>query len=444
MFDRKSLKEALAAKGIAAGDVVELLTTDGRTVEGVLMPHHEFSDPDVIVIKLPSGYNVGIVPAGVDSVRLISKSDHRDDDRKIRVVGEPGKRRIDDRRVGHELPVISIVSTGGTIASYVDYRTGAVKPAISPDELARSVPELLELSRLRNEILSSILSENMRPGIWTQLAERVADHLNDGSVGCIVPHGTDTMGFSAAALSFALDNLTGPVVFVGSQRSSDRPSSDSTINLMAAAKVCLEADLGEVVVLMHASTDDLSCAIHRGTRVRKCHSSRRDAFESVNEPPLGSVSDSVVSLHEGYVKRCSGKVTASANFDENVVMIQFYPGMSPSRFERFVEGASGVVIGGTGLGHVHQEAIPIIRKLTDDGIPVCITTQCIWGTTDLKVYSTGRDMLSAGVIPLGDMLTETAYVKLSWALGHESDYEKLREIMLSNFRGERSDRRFLR
>ncbi|MEM4262932.1 MAG: Glu-tRNA(Gln) amidotransferase subunit GatD [Thermoplasmata archaeon] len=442
MSDRKGLHEMLEASGIAPGDVIEVTTEGGKIVRGVLMPHHEFSSEDVIVIKLPSGYNIGIVPKNGDSVRLVSKSDKKGESEKTRVVEESGKKRS-GKSIKTRLPEISIVSTGGTIASYVDYRTGAVKPAISPDELARSVPELLEMARPKTEVLYSILSENMRPEIWTHLAEKVADHLNEGSVGCIVPHGTDTMGFSAAALSFSLDNLTGPVVLVGSQRSSDRPSSDSTMNLLAATKVCLESDLGEVVVLMHASTDDSECAIHRGTRVRKCHSSRRDAFKSINEPPLGTVSEGKVTLREGYEKRKQGKVTARAEFDEDVAMIQFYPGMSTSRFEKALEGASGVVIGGTGLGHVHQEAIPIIRRLTGQGIPVCITTQCIWGATDLKVYSTGRDMLLAGAIPLGDMLTETAYVKLSWALGQESEYEKIKEIMVSNLRHELSDRRAL-
>jgi len=442
MSDRKGLQEMLEANGIAAGDTVEVTTEEGKIVRGVLMPHHEFSAEDVIVIKLPSGYNIGIVPKSKDSVRLMSKSDQKGESKKTRMV-EGSERRRNGKGVRTSLPEISIVSTGGTIASYVDYRTGAVKPAISPDELARSVPELLEIARPKTEVLYSILSENMRPKIWTHLAEKVADHLNEGSVGCIVPHGTDTMGFSAAALSFSLENLTGPVVLVGSQRSSDRPSSDSTMNLLAAARVCLESDLGEVVVLMHATTDDSDCAVHRGTRVRKCHSSRRDAFKSINEPPLGTVSGGKVSLREGYERKKHGKVTARAKFHEDVVMIQFYPGMSTARFEKAVEGASGVVIGGTGLGHVHQEAIPAIRRLTGQGIPVCITTQCIWGATDLKVYSTGRDMLLAGAIPLGDMLTETAYVKLSWALGQESEYDRVKEIMVSNLRHELSDRRSL-
>jgi glutamyl-tRNA(Gln) amidotransferase subunit D len=442
MSGKKGIQEMLESRGITAGDTVEVKIEDERSIRGILMPHHEFSADNVIIVKLPNGYNVGIVPEGIDSVRLISKAERKDESKKMRIVEGPGKDR-DRKEADEKLPRISIVSTGGTIASYVDYRTGAVKPAISPDELARSVPELLSMARLKTEVLYSILSENMRPEIWTHLAERVADHLNEGSVGCIIPHGTDTMGFSAAALSFALDNLTGPVVLVGSQRSSDRPSSDSTINLLAAARVCVDSDLGEVVVLMHERTDDSDCAIHRGTRVRKCHSSRRDAFKSINEPPLGRVSNGAITLREGYEKRRHGKVTARAKFDENVVMIQFYPGMSISRFEKSVEDATGIVIAGTGLGHVHQEAIPTIRRLTEKGIPVCITTQCIWGTTDLKVYSTGRDMLLAGAIPLGDMLTETAYVKLSWVLGHESRYDKVRELMLSNLRHEFSDRRFL-
>jgi glutamyl-tRNA(Gln) amidotransferase subunit D len=443
MSGKTDLERALESKGIEPGDTVEIVSSDGRTLQGVLMPHHEFSDEGVVTVKLKSGYNVGVRPGGGDAIKLIERADRKAAKEKAKIVSSAGHPGTDVKGSSQVLPVLSIVSTGGTIASYVDYRTGAVKPAITADELARSVPELASVCSPKTEVLYSVLSENMRPENWRNLAERVAAHLNDGSRGCIVPHGTDTMGYTGAALSFSLSGLTGPVVLVGSQRSSDRPSSDSTLNLLSAARVCTESDLGEVVVLMHSTTDDRVCAIHRGTRVRKCHSSRRDAFESVNEPPIGFVEEEGVVLQLNHDRRGAGKVQVDAKFDEGVAMLNFYPGLTASKLKKYAEGASGVIIAGTGLGHVHQELIPEIGRLTREGVPVCITTQCIWGSSNLNVYSTGRDMLKAGAIPLGDMLSETAYVKLSWVLGHTDDVGKCREMMLTNMRREIGERRSL-
>jgi len=444
MSGKTALERALESKGIQPGDSVEVISSDGRVVQGVLMPHHEFSDDSVITVKLKSGYNVGVSPRDADAVRLMERADRKTAGEKAKIATSTDAAGAGGRGATTTgLPQVSIVSTGGTIASYVDYRTGAVKPAITADELARSVPELASLCSPRTEVLYSVLSENMRPENWHNLAEKVAAHLNDGSRGCIIPHGTDTMGYTGAALSFSLSDLTGPVVLVGSQRSSDRPSSDSTLNLLSAARLCMDSDLGEVVVLMHATTDDRRCAVHRGTRVRKCHSSRRDAFESVNEPPMGSVEDGCIVFHGEYDRRSAGKVRVDAKFDEGVAMLNFYPGLTAQKLKKYAEGASGVIMAGTGLGHVHQELIAEIGRLTSDGVPVCVTSQCIWGSVNLNVYSTGRDMLKAGAIPLGDMLSETAYVKLSWVLGHIDDIGKCREMMLTDMRREMGKRRSL-
>lgn len=438
MLGKDPLEDVLRTKGIAPGDYVEVASSDGRVVRGVLMPHHEFSGADILTVKLDNGYNVGVRPGGEGSISLIKKADQKPADARAKVMASVQHKASEG---GEPLPQVSIVSTGGTIASYVDYRTGAVKPAITADELARSVPELTKVCSPRPEVLYSVLSENMRPENWRNLAERVADHLNGGSRGCIVPHGTDTMGYTSAALSFSLTDLTGPVVLVGSQRSSDRPSSDSTLNLLSAVQLCVSSDLGEVVVLMHATPDDDRCSVHRGTRVRKCHSSRRDAFESVNEPPIGFVKDNGVVLDREHERRGCGKVKVDGRFDEGVAMLNFYPGLTAPKLRKYADGASGLIIAGTGLGHVHQDLIREIARLTGEGVPVCITTQCIWGSANLNVYSTGRDMLKAGAIPLGDMLSETAYVKLSWVLGHTKDAGKCREMMLTNMRREIGERR---
>lgn len=430
MLEEKNGHSSAGSKAMEPGDLIEVVDDDGRIIRGILMPHHEFSQKDIITLKLGSGYNIGVRPRDPDSVVLISKAEPKNTKNRD-IPSDPSKKTI------------SVLSTGGTIASYVDYRTGAVHPAISAEELVFSVPELVELCNVNAEVLYSVLSENMRPENWAHLAEKTAEHLNSGSIGVIIPHGTDTLGFTAAALAFSLSNLTGPVVLAGSQRSSDRPSSDATGNLLSAAHLCVESDLAEVVVLMHSTTDDGLFTVHRGTRVRKVHSSRRDAFQSINESELARISDDQITFNSDYSKRNSGRIELDARFDSDVVLIQFYPGLSSKRFSSMVKDATGVVIAGTGLGHVSDEIISQIKILTASNVPVCVTTQCIWGATNLNVYSTGRDMISAGAIPLGDMLSETALVKLSSALGRTKEMEKIREIMLSNQRHEIADRRFI-
>lgn len=439
MSERKQIDTALAEKGIRPGDEIEYTQADGQTIRGILMPHHEFSRDDILVVKLSSGYNIGIKVEDPDAVR---KAPGSPDTRRSNI-GFKGVREMKVSAPQNSGDTVSIISTGGTIASYVDYRTGAVHPAVSAEELASSVPELSKICNIETEMLYSILSENMKPENWTHISEAVAKHLGSGSRGVIVPHGTDTMGFTAAALSFSLSNLPGPVVLVGSQRSSDRPSSDASLNILSAARLCISSDLGEVVVLMHESTNDDACAIHRGTRVRKNHSSRRDAFESVNEAPLGRVSGIEITLRKNRDRRRDGEVTVESAFDDKVVLIHSYPGLSRENFSAYTEGAHGVVVAGTGLGHVSEEIIPGIADLSKRGIPVCMTTQCLWGSTNISVYSTGRDLLSAGAIPLGDMLPETAYVKLCWVLGQTGEMDRVRSLMVSNLKHEISDRRFL-
>jgi glutamyl-tRNA(Gln) amidotransferase subunit D len=249
------------------------------------------------------------------------------------------------------------------------------------------------------------------------------------------------MGFTAAALSFMLRNLTGPVVCVGSQRSSDRPSSDATMNLLAATRLCVDSDLGEVVVVMHGEPSDSYCLVHRGTKVRKMHSSRRDAFRSVNIPPIGRVEGPELNLSGPFLKRSSGPVEVRDKIDGRASLLYFYPGFEEEHFDLIAEHVKGVVIAGTGLGHVSEPIIRSIKKAVDRGVHVVATTQCLSGSVNLNVYSTGRDMISAGALPVGDMLPETAYVKLMWAMGQASDHEGVRKLMLTNVAGEMTDRR---
>jgi glutamyl-tRNA(Gln) amidotransferase subunit D len=221
---------------------------------------------------------------------------------------------------------------------------------------------------------------------------------------------------------------------VGSQRSSDRPSSDASMNLLAAARVAANTDLGEVVVVMHETSDDARCAIHRGVRVRKMHTSRRDAFQSINVPPLGTVDGDHVTLTGAYRKATKGPVRADAEWDEEVSMILSYPGLWPNHIEDVVLKATVIV--GTGLGHIARRCLPGIEAVLKRGAYVVMASQCINGRVNMNVYSTGRDLLQMGVLPAEDMLPEVAYIKLMWILGHTSDPKKVRELFLTNLVGE--------
>ena len=419
----QSLKDA----GIEVGDEMEILK-NRRTYRGVLMPHHDFSDPAIVTLKLSSGYNIGLELGSESEVRLVSKKESKNAVERSMPI-DPSKKKV------------AFLSTGGTIASYVDYRTGAVHPAKSAEELVFSVPELLDLCDVEARVLYSIYSENMSATHWQELAKAAADELNAGASGVIIPHGTDTMGFTSAALSFMLKCLTGPVVCVGSQRSSDRPSSDATMNLLAATRICVDADLAEVVVVMHGDTSDDHCVAHRGTKVRKMHSSRRDAFKSVNTEPVARIEGGRVVLAGEHVGRGDGPVEVRSNMNSRVSMLHFYPGFEPEHFDMIAGEVDGIVVAGTGLGHVSDKLIESMGRAVKDGVMVVVTTQCLHGSVNLNVYSTGRDMMSAGAIPLGDMLPETAYVKLMWVLGQTEDRDEAKKMMLSNIAGEVTSRR---
>ncbi len=404
------------------GDYVEVKTDKG-IFKGVLMPRNKFSGEDIIILKLDNGYNVGIVPL---DIKVLKKGE-----KKKRV-----KREIKSRE---GLPTISIIGTGGTIASYVDYRTGAVHPALTAEGLIFSVPEIEEECNVRAEVLFNILSEDMKPEYWIKLAKHVKKEL-DNSEGVVIPHGTDTMSYSASALSFMFENQTGPIVFVGAQRSSDRPSSDAYMNLLSAVKVA-KSDLGEVAVVMHATTSDDYCHIHRATRVRKMHTSRRDAFKSINSKPLGEVKGNEIKFYGEY-KRKSEENVLLEKMDEKVALIYYYPGLSEDMLERMLEGMHGAIIIGTGLGHVGTHLLDTIKEKIKDGMIIGITSQCLYGRVNLNVYSTGRELKKAGVIPLEDMLPEVAYIKLMWLLG-SYDTQKARELLSQNLRGELSTRRMI-
>ncbi|MGB8218804.1 MAG: Glu-tRNA(Gln) amidotransferase subunit GatD [Methanoregula sp.] len=398
----------------SAGDLVSC-TYGGKSHSGTYITDRD----GMAVVKLSSGYNIGVEKA---SCTLVSPAP----------ASSPHAAPV---RQDPKLPELSIISTGGTIASRIDYRTGAVTSQFDADDILTAIPALAEIGRYRTKVLYTILSENMTPAIWQELAKAVYDEIKHGVTGVIVTHGTDTMAYSAAALSFMLDTPV-PVIFVGSQRSADRPSSDNAMNGVCAA-VAAESDLGEVAVVMHATTNDDTCAIHRGTRVRKMHTSRRDAFRSIGIPPVGTVdySTRAVTLTDAAVRRGTRKLALHDKLEPHCALIQFYPGMSPDLLKAYA-GYKGLVLSGTGLGHVSTALIPPIKKLIADGTQVVMTSQCMNGRVCDRVYDTGRDLLAAGVIEGGDMLPEVALVKQMWVLGNERDPEKAAALMTTDLKGE--------
>jgi len=417
-----AVRKLLEASKADPGDTVAV-TARGDRLEGVVMPHHAFSGPDILTLKLGSGYNVGIDVKDIAKVELVAK--HVPAAKKAVQVPRSGK-----------LPVLSVLGTGGTIASFVDYRTGAVHPAVTAEELVSSVPELSELADVRARVVYSVYSENLKPANWQHLALETAKELNGGAEAVLIPHGTDTLHFTTAALSFLLRDLTGPVLVVGAQRSSDRPSSDAAMNLICGARLA-SADLGEVVGVMHGETGDTFCLVHRGTKVRKMHSSRRDAFRSLNASPLGKVHfDGRMELSRDVRRRAKGPTVADPRLDTEVALIWFHPGMKAEAVAGLLGPAHGAVIAGTGLGHVAHDLIPVLAQASKAGKSVVMTTQTLQGRVGMRVYDTGRDLLRAGVIDGQDMLPEVAYVKLMWALGRTKDPVEVARLIGTDVAGE--------
>ncbi|MGF3522906.1 MAG: Glu-tRNA(Gln) amidotransferase subunit GatD [Candidatus Bathyarchaeia archaeon] len=422
----------LTQTGCEVGDIIQV-TKENKTYEGILIPRSESSDDKHVVIKMKNGYNIGI--------RLEPHV-------KIQKIGKGIKPTFASPPLPpqkEELPKIVIMSTGGTIASRVDYRTGAVRSAISASDLYGVVPELADIARIDTQILLSIYSENITQKHWTQIAQTVAQHITQKEVnGIVIAHGTDTMAYTAAALSFALQNLPIPVIIVGAQRSSDRPSSDAATNLIGAVKAAAYAPFAEVAVAMHETTADTTIAFNRGTKVRKCHTSRRDTFKPVNSSPIARTTNGneVTMLTAHYRKRDpTAQLILKPNFSEKVALVKFYPGFDPSIIDWYTErDIKGILLEGTGLGHVSARCFGAIENAISHGVIVALASQCIWGRVNMNVYDTGRDLLSLGVIPCEDMFPETALVKLMWTLGQTRDLEEAKKLFKTNIAGEFSTR----
>ncbi len=390
--------------------------------DGTVLPRSENDDDLHIVLKIVTGYNIGI------------------DIRTILEMEETGYKKANYKIPEKEfpytpnLPKVKLFGTGGTIASRLDYRTGAVIPAFSPGELYGAVPELADICNLTTEKIFAVFSENMGPKQYMTLAKAIGKEIENGVEGIVIGHGTDTLHHTGAALTFMVQNSPVPIVLVGSQRSSDRPSSDAALNLMHATYAAGHGDIAEVMVCMFGPTSDEYGLLHKGTRVRKMHSSYRSTFRTIGDTPLAMVSrKGITHIKQEYNHRRKDRnVKIMPYFSDKVTMLYYYPAMKPDIIDSMVEmGYKGIVIVGTGLGHVNKELYPAIERAQAKGVCMYMTLQTIWGYVHMFVYDTGRDMMAKGIIPAGNMLPEVAFIKLGWALGQTDDPEEVKRIMLT-------------
>ena len=337
-------------KNISEGDRIQVLCGESEYV-GIVMP----SRSDRLVLKLDSGYNVGLEKVTITGIEILEKGEN---------TAVPVKEVACQDK---SLPVVTILSTGGTIASRVDYRTGAVTSQFDAEEILAAIPELAEIACYDARVLYTILSENMTPEHWVDIARAAYGAIKGGSQGVIVTHGTDTMQYTGAALAFMLRTPV-PVVMVGSQRSADRPSSDNADNGICAALVAT-GNIAEVVLVMHEGTSDGRCAVHRAVKARKMHTSARYAFKSVNAEPLAYAypRKREVEFNSSYWEknkvRSRGEVELELEdrLETSCSLVKYCPGMSSQILEYLVDkGTRGIIIEGTGLGHVTSEWIPTI------------------------------------------------------------------------------------
>jgi len=420
--------QKLRRSKVKIGSIIRLTSKSGEVFEGILIPRSEYSDQSHIVLKMKNGYNIGLSLERIRTLEVLGEGE------------KPHFTKPSPPPIHAELPKVSVISTGGTIASRVDYRTGAVQPALTAADLASVVPELSSIANLETHILFSEYSENIGPTHWKRMAEEVTKSISSGADGVVISHGTDTLHYTAAALSFALLNLPVPVILVGAQRSSDRPSSDAASNLTGAVAIAAKGNMGSVAIAMHSDLSDRMVVAQRGTRVRKCHSSRRDAFKSINSSPLASydLKSGKIELTDNVPKRDKSRnLELKPHFDQHAFLIKFYPGLRPELIDAALShNAKGIVLEGTGLGHVSRSLFDSIKRAVKQEVPVFMTSQTIWGRVDMNVYNTGRDLLALGVTPLDDMLSETAIVKLMWVTAQTRSAVKVREMMIQPVAGE--------
>ena len=423
------------------GDNVKVHTAEA-VYEGILMPRPEIFEGGFVVVKLGSGYNIGIDQKKIKKIEVVKKYEKKKEEKP-------------DIRHKKGLPLVSILSFGGTISSKVDYRTGGAYADYTAEDFVAMMPELSNIANLRAQKVMGIMSEDMSPDDWQAMAKSIGKELNDKEVsGVVVTQGTDTLHFSTAAMSFFLRSLNKPVIFTAAQRSIDRGSSDAFFNLLCAVNSASKFDGAIVATCMHGTTNDNYCILNRGTKVRKMHTSRRDAFRPINELPLAKVLEDgkIEVINNNYRKKISegnlfSKTYVDDKFERKTALVYVYPGMDPDILDYYIKNKyKGIVIAATALGHVpttnpKYSLLKKLEGLIKKNVAVVISTQTIYGSVHPYVYTNLRKLsIRLDCIFAGDMLPETAYVKLGWVLGHTRKTEEIKNMMLTNYSGEISAR----
>ena len=399
------------------------------------MPKPGTGDPEIVNLKLDSGYNIGLKP---ENIELVEKREATDID------SEADMKHSDDQKD------ILILHTGGTIASRVSYETGGVKASFEQEDMVQMYPEVIEEANIHSDVyVGKIMSEDIQPGHWQGIAERI-DEVKNQYDGIVIGHGTDTLSSTAAALNLMLKGIDTGILVVGSQRSSDRPSTDARMNLFCATKFLSETDFTGVGVCMHETSSDDKCAILPGAKSRKMHTSRRNAFEPINSEKLATVDYQTGEIE--YSRDEEEKdYEKNTELNKNVGFLKVRPGMDPEEIQFYIDqDYDGVVIEGTGLGHMpisafdeetehHTEIHDKLEELTEDTV-VVMSSNCINGRVDMDVYDNQVKVKKRGVIESEDMHPELAYVKLMWSLGQRDSIDEAKEVFQKNINGEISDR----
>ncbi len=423
------------------GDFVEIVLAD-ETVTGHIVPSPQGRE-EIVILKLSSGYNIVLQKNDIKSFHVLEKKKS----------GKP-KSIVSEQNLN--LPKVTLLHTGGTIAARVDYRLGAVLSGfITAEELLSIYPELKDLANVSCRMVSNIASEDMRFGHYNLMLDAIKDEIEKGAKAIIIPHGTDTMHYTAAALSFGLENLSVPVILVGSQRSSDRGSSDAFTNLYSATYFATKSDFAGVAVCMHYSSGDDRIGVYPAFKVRKMHTSRRDAFRPINSKPIAIVDTKLQLIdfkQNSYTHKKEKVVPVVKKFDPNLKIgfLKAHPNMFASEVQSLRQ-FDGVVIEGTGLGHIpntkadgltseNARVFAAVEKIIKGGVLVAVAPQTLYGRIQMNVYTPLRRMRSIGILGhLSDMTSETTFVKLAWLLSNYPK-DKARELVEKNLRGEISSR----
>ena len=412
----------LKTNKILVGDSVKILAD--ITYSGIVMPRYEHSDDKHIVLKLKSGYNIGLE---IEKIEKIEKNPHV----------EKNIQQNKEIEKNENLPNILLLSTGGTIASKIDYRTGAVTPVLTAEELNSSVPELAKIANIDTKVLFSEYSENIMPEHWLKIAETIKEYSESNYSGIIIAHGTDTMHYTSSYLSFSLAGFTIPIVLVGSQRSSDRASSDAALNLIGAIKFLTKCKTNGVYIAMHQDENDETIACHIGTRVRKNHTSKRGAFQTIGNDPAFLIVNNEIHKNMKTDFFTVNQFEPKIKINEKVALVKYYPGYNPDLLKNIIDsGYKAIIFEGTGLGHIGKNMYPVIKIANEKGIFMGMTSQCIDGRVRMTVYESGRDLLNLGIIPLENMIPEIALVKAMWITGNTEKYDEIKENMLNEIASE--------